>query len=298
MSKKRKITKGVVHEQVCLKAFNSWHIGGKAERLYWPIDGADLQHFLATLPLDEPITWLGLGSNVLIRDGGIKGTVIITQGALSHMTMLPGAQLYVQAGVSCAQAARFAERHDVVNGEFLAGIPGTMGGALFMNAGAFGGETWPAVMQVETLNRQGEIHQRLPENFNIAYRHTSGLAQDECFLSATLQLTEGDGKASLAKIKSLLAKRAETQPTGEPSCGSVFQNPPGDFSARLIESLALKGHRIGGIEVSHKHANFMVNYANASAMDTEQLIHHVQHCVQEEYGITLQPEVKLIGEQA
>lgn len=296
MSEKRKITKGVVHEHVCLKAFNSWHIGGKAERLYWPIDLADLQRFLTTLPSDEPITWLGLGSNVLIRDGGIKGTVIITQGALSALTMLPGARLYAQAGVSCAQAARFAARHDAVNGEFLAGIPGTMGGALLMNAGAFGGETWPVVVQVETMNRQGEIEQRLPESFEIAYRHTAGLAQDEWFVSATLQLAEGDGKASLAKIKNLLAKRAETQPTGEPSCGSVFQNPPGDFAARLIESLALKGHRVGGIEVSPKHANFMINCADASATDTEQLIQHVQHRVREAYGITLQPEVKFVGE--
>lgn len=297
MSEKRKITKGVIHEQACLKAFNSWHIGGNAERLYWPLDVADLQRFLATLPADEPITWLGLGSNVLIRDGGIKGTVIITQGALSELTMLPDAQLYVQAGVSCAQAARFAARHNVVTGEFLAGIPGTMGGALFMNAGAFGGETWPTVVHVETINRQGKIQQRLPEQFDIGYRHMSGLAKDEWFLSATLQLVEGDGKASLAKIKILLTKRAETQPTGEPSCGSVFQNPPGDFAARLIESLALKGHRVGGIEVSKKHANFMINCAGASETDTEKLIYHVQRCVHAEYGITLQPEVRFIGEQ-
>jgi UDP-N-acetylmuramate dehydrogenase len=292
---KREIIKGQIQKQVSMKPFTSWHIGGEAERLYWPIDLADLQQFLASLPTDEPLTWIGLGSNVLVSDQGIPGTTIITQGVLKEISQINTTQIRAEAGLSCAQVARFAAKNDLVGGEFLAGIPGTVGGALLMNAGAFGGETWEKVVQVETLNRHGEIQLRSASDFEYGYRHILGLKPDEWFISAYFNFTPGDGKDSLSKIKNLLERRAETQPTGEPSCGSVFRNPPGDYSARLIEKAGLKGHTIGGAQVSTKHANFIINTGEATAKDTLSLVQLIQQTVLEHTGIALHPEFKWVG---
>jgi UDP-N-acetylmuramate dehydrogenase len=292
---KREISKGQIHTQVSMKPFTSWHIGGEADRLYWPVNLADLQQFLKTLPLDEPLTWIGLGSNVLVSDQGIAGTTIITQGVLKEMTLIAPTRIRAEAGLSCAQVARFAAKNNLVNGEFLAGIPGTIGGALLMNAGAFGGETWERVSQVETLDRQGKITLHPASDFTFGYRHISGLKEGEWFVAAHFDFTPGDGQDSLAKIKALLERRAETQPTGEPSCGSVFRNPPGDYSARLIENAGLKGHTIGEAQVSMKHANFIINIGNATAQDTLALVRLVQQTVLEKTGITLHPEFKWVG---
>ena len=151
---KRDVTRGECQHNVCLKSFTTWHIGGTAEKLYWPHNLQDLQHFIAKVPAGEPITWLGLGSNTLVDDAGIKGTVIITQGALAEISLTPEGYIRAEAGISCAQAARFAAKHEHgLGAEFLAGIPGTIGGALFMNAGCFGSETWDRVVGVEVMNR-------------------------------------------------------------------------------------------------------------------------------------------------
>jgi UDP-N-acetylmuramate dehydrogenase len=278
-----------------LSRHTTWRVGGPARRFYRPADRDDLLLFLSQLDREEPLFWLGLGSNLLVRDGGFQGTVIATQGRLNEMAWRDEKRLYAEAGVACAKIARTAAREGLCGVEFLAGIPGTLGGALAMNAGAFGGETWRQVIRVETIDRFGEVRVRTPDEFEIGYRHVSGQA-GEWFLSAELALESGDTLASQQEIKRLLERRAETQPTKQPSCGSVFRNPPGDHAARIIESLGLKGLRIGGAEVSEKHANFIVNLGDATASDIEQLIDEVQNRVESETGIRLITEVHRIGE--
>lgn len=292
---KREIVKGELQHHISMKPFTSWHIGGEAEKLYWPTSLSNLAGFLKTLPQNEPLTFIGLGSNVLVSDQGIPGTVIITQGVLKEMTIVSPTIIRAEAGLSCAQVARFAAKNNLVDGEFLAGIPGTIGGALFMNAGAFGGETWERVVKVETIHRNGNIKIRDKSEFEFGYRYTKGLHNDEWFVAGYFEFNEGDGQKSLEKIKALLERRAETQPTGEPSCGSTFRNPEGDYAARLIESCDLKGYRIGDMEVSPKHANFLINTGDATAKDAMALIQHLQKTVRERCGVELHPEFKWVG---
>jgi UDP-N-acetylmuramate dehydrogenase len=278
-----------------LAKYTSWRVGGVADCLYIPQDKADLIGFMQNLPHDEPVLWLGLGSNLLVRDGGVRGTVIYTQGRLKGLQLLDESTVYVEAGVPCATVAKFCAKQGLVGAEFLAGIPGTMGGALKMNAGAFGGETWAVVAHVEMLNKQGQLINRTPQEFKVSYRSVIG-RDDEWFVSAQLKLNLGDTVASHEKIKALLAQRARTQPTNQPSCGSVFKNPPNDYAARLIEAVGLKGYQIGGAQVSTKHANFIINTGNATACDIEALIAYVQTQVEMQHGIILHTEVCRVGE--
>jgi UDP-N-acetylmuramate dehydrogenase len=277
-----------------LSRHTSWRVGGPACRLYRPADADDLIDCLRQLDPDEPLLWLGLGSNLLVDDAGFPGTVILTQGALDTLERRGNNRLYAQAGVSSAKLARFAARHDLTGIEFLAGIPGTLGGALVMNAGAWGGETWRFVRRVWTLDRQGQVRERDSAEYEPAYREVRGPA-NEWFLAAELELIPGDGAASLARIRALLDHRAATQPVGQPSCGSVFRNPPGDHAARLIDSVGLKGARIGGAEVSEKHANFIINRGGATAADITHLINYVQETVERYTGIRLMPEVRRVA---
>lgn len=280
-----------------LANYTTWRIGGIAKALYKPTGVADLSVFLQQLPVDEPVIWLGLGSNSLIRDIGFSGTVILTQGCLNETSLIGDDLIRVEAGVSCAKMARFSARNNLIGGEFWAGIPGTMGGALRMNAGCANGETWQSVVEVETMTRTGEIRRRKPEEFNVSYRHVSGL-QDEWFTAATCRLMPGEKEASLQLIKELLAYRAATQPTSEYNCGSVFRNPPNNYAAKLIESCGLKGKRFGGAMVSEKHANFIINHqGTASSGDIESLIQFVQKTVHEQTAIELIREVHIIGDE-
>ena len=273
----------------------SWRAGGSAKRYVQAESLAALASFVATLPEDEELLWVGLGSNTLVRDGGFNGTVITTQGVMSQLELLDDTTVYVGAGVAGAKLARFCAKHDLSGAEFFAGIPGLVGGALAMNAGAFGGETWPLVVEVETLNRKGEITKRQAGDFKYSYRHVEG-PKDEWFVSATLKLSRKEAQDNTVDIKQLLARRAVSQPTGVASCGSVFRNPEGYYAAQLIEQCGLKGKRIGGALVSEKHANFIINDSNASAADIESLINLVQATVKSETGILLQTEVKIIGD--
>jgi len=276
-----------------LAKYTSWRVGGAADRLYLPHDKQDLCAFIKNVPSDEVITWMGLGSNLLVRDGGVRGVVINTKGRLKTMKVNDDGTVYVEAGVPCAHVARFCIDQGLAGAEFLAGIPGTMGGALKMNAGAFGGETWRIVNSVEMLNAHGEIIERTPQDFTINYRSIVNKSNTgvEWFLSVNLTLESGDAAASIQIIKNLLETRAKTQPTNQPSCGSVFKNPEGDHAARLIEASKLKGYRIGGACVSEKHANFIINTGNATAADIENLIKYVKRKVQYLHGIELQTEV-------
>ena len=306
----------------------TWRTGGPAQRAYFPSDLQDLARFLRALPAAEPLQFVGLGSNLLVRDGGVRGTVVFTHGALKQVDLTEeptGAPLiFAQAGVAAPKVARFAATHGLRGAEFLTGIPGTVGGALAMNAGCYGSETWDVVHMVLTLTRDGEVKRRMPAEFEVSYRHVllkgGGRREEggeksaaplspftpppsplpppteEFFAAAWFRLAPGDGEESRHVIKELLQRRIASQPLGEPNAGSVFRNPPGDYAARLIESCGLKGFAIGGAVVSRKHSNFIVNTGGASSADIEALIEHVQATVKERCGVLLEREVRIVGE--
>ena len=272
----------------------SWRAGGPAEVFFMPASIDDLSAFLASLDRDTPLFWHGVGSNLLVRDGGFPGVVISATRILRDIERVDEYAVRAGAGLPCTQLARQCIRWGLGPSEFFAGIPGTVGGALAMNAGAHGGETWERVASVRTIDRLGEIHKRAPAEYTVGYRSVTGPA-DEWFLEGTFHF-DADVVPSKEEMKKMLDRRKETQPLGLPSCGSVFRNPPGDYSARLIEAAGLKGYRIGGAEVSEKHANFIINRDDASATDIEELIEHVRQTVLEVHGIALIHEVRIIGE--
>ena len=313
--------RGELRHRVAMSKHTSWRAGGLADRTYQPADLADLQVFLRGLPASEPVYTVGLGSNLLVRDGGLRGTVLLLHGALKELRMDNANTIYVEAGVPGAKLARFAAAHNLTGAAFFAGIPGTLGGMLAMNAGCYGSETWQHVSRVQVLTRGGELLERKPQDYKIGYRHVEkigkgeglrdkgvnlqcsdttllsfSLLQAEIFVYATLNFASGDGDVERKAIKELLSKRIASQPLDLPNAGSVFRNPAGDHAARLIESCGLKGKRIGGAQVSEKHANFIVNAGNASAADIENLIDEVRATVAAQTGVSLHPEVRIIGE--
>lgn len=274
----------------------SWRVGGPADRYFEPADRADLIEFVRSLPADEPVLWLGLGSNLLVRDGGWRGTVIALHGALDELQLeADDTVIAAEAGVHCARLAKFAERNQRGGLGFMAGIPGTVGGALAMNAGAWGGETWDQVIDAELIFRDGRV-ERLPrERFHTGYRHVELQADALGFLAARFRVVVDTDGTHARTTRESLARRKATQPVGKPSAGSTFRNPPGDHAARLIESCGLKGFAIGGAEVSTLHANFLIAEAGARAADVEALVEHVRATVRAKTGVDLQPEVKIVG---
>jgi UDP-N-acetylmuramate dehydrogenase len=280
----------------------TWRTGGAADRAYAPADLDDAALFLRGLPAGEAVHFVGLGSNLLVRDGGIRGTVILMHS--SHALMHVDADLiYAEARAASPKLARYAANHGYAGAEFLAGIPGTVGGALAMNAGCYGRETWGAVERVLMLGRNGRLDVRQPAAFDIGYRHVAlrggALGADEWFAAAWFRFERGDGEAARRRIKELLQQRIGTQPLALPNAGSVFRNPPGDHAARLIESCGLKGYAVGGARVSEMHANFIVNPGGrGSAADIENLIEHVRNTVLAQRGVELIPEVRILGEKA
>lgn len=314
-----------------LARFTSWRVGGTAEKYFRPKDLADLAATIKSIPDNEPLLFLGLGSNTLIRDGGFKGTVIhlfkcinnihiidddseleSLQSNLDKDTLQENKKtgellVSIEAGVTCAKIAKFCEKNNLVGGEFFAGIPGTMGGALAMNAGAFGSDTWSLVKKVKVINRQGEVYFRSPKDFKVGYRSIENLrSNQEYFVGAYLNfpllkhsdssLDNHQDASGNEKVKALLKKRNTSQPIGSLSCGSVFRNPPGDYAAKLIEASKLKGKRIGDAIVSDKHANFIINLGNATSNDIEELINLVKSTVLRDHGIKLDLEAKIFGE--
>lgn len=282
----------------------TWRAGGRAARAYRPADLADLQAFLRTRPDGERILFVGLGSNLLVRDGGFAGTVVLmhdTRGAIRIDEDL----VFAGAGVACPKVARFAATHGREGAEFLAGVPGTIGGALAMNAGCYGAETWQYVERVDTIDRAGRVRVRRRADYEVGYRHCAlnpaddARARDEeWFVAGWFAFPRGDGSRARARMRELLAKRIATQPLGLPNAGSVFRNPPGDHAARLIEACGLKGYSVGGASISEQHANFIVNPGGrARAADIEALIAHARAAVLDRFGIALQPEVRIVGEE-
>lgn len=287
---------GRVRRDEPMSRHTTWHVGGPADAWFVPTDVADLCAFLRALPPEVPITWVGLGSNLLVRDGGIRGVVISLHGALNALERLDATSLRAEAGVPCARIARQCARWELGPAEFFAGIPGTLGGALAMNAGAWGGETWRHVVEVETVDRAGTLRRRGAGEYRVGYRSVVPPAPAEWFVAATLRFGPHAGGAEA--IRRLLERRLAAQPIGAWSCGSVFTNPPGDHAARLIESAGLKGFRVGDAEVSSKHANFIVNLGHARAADIEAVIRHVQETVERVHGVRLATEVRILGEAA
>ena len=284
----------LLHDELMSK-HTSWRVGGAADNYYIPADLNDLQHYLQAIPKDANISWVGLGSNMLVRDSGIRGHVIATVNALREIKMGDDGLIYAQAGVTCAKLAKFCLKHGLSGGDFLAGIPGTVGGALAMNAGAFGSETWSFVAQVEMINRQGELLNRSPGEFDISYRRVSQF-DNEWFAAAMFRF---DAKAEQkeSNIKQLLQQRNDSQPIGLPSCGSVFKNPKGQHAAKLIEEAGLKGYCHGHACVSEKHANFIISNAQTSAKDIEELVAFIQQTVKQKFNILLETEVRILGDE-
>lgn len=279
----------------------TWRAGGPARRFFAPADLEDLSVFLSQLPPDESLLFVGLGSNLLVREGGWPGTVVLTYAAAARPRLEDGL-VYAEAGVACPRVAHFAADNRLGGAEFLTGIPGTVGGALAMNAGCYGGETWDIVERVVTINRRGQLRRRAKEEFEYGYRHCelktdASSDGDEWFASAHFRLPEGDKEESRAIMKALLTRRRKTQPLQLPNCGSVFRNPAeGKSAAKLIQICGLKKTERNGARVSEKHANFIVNPGGAgSAADIEWLILHVQKVVEEETRVRLVPEVKIVG---
>jgi UDP-N-acetylmuramate dehydrogenase len=290
-------TRDLVRLDEPMSQHTTWRVGGKADRYYRPGGVAPLSAFLASLPEEEPVTWVGLGSNLLVRDGGIRGTVIAPHLGLTALVREGERGLRVEVGVACARLAKQCARWNLGPAAFFIGIPGTVGGALAMNAGAWGEETWSLVRSVRTVDRSGELHERSASEFEVGYRSVSAPTDGEWFVAAILEFP-ADGSTTNDQIKALLAERKAKQPIGQPSCGSVFTNPPGDHAARLIDSAGLKGLRIGGAQVSECHANFIINAGDATAADIESLIAAVRERVSSAHGIDLVPEVRIVGEAA
>jgi UDP-N-acetylmuramate dehydrogenase len=313
---------GLLKNNESMSRYTTWRIGGNAECIYQPETVADLQMILKMISDETPVYWIGLGSNLLIRDGGLKGLVINTNGVLNNISIdclkqeanKQTAQvnenknnenkrycwITAQAGLACAIFSRKAANEGISGAEFLSGIPGTIGGALAMNAGAFGGETWRYVESVEMINHEGDIIRRTADEFEIQYRHIElkQKKEQEWFLSGTFRFEKDEQGLAKNKqeIKRLLARRAETQPTKQANAGSVFKNPDNDYAARLIESCGMKGESINDAQISEKHANFIINKGNARASDVEALIKKIKKTVMENCNVALETEVHIIGE--
>ena len=284
-----------LHQDEPMSRHTSWRIGGTADVFFRPAGVAELTAFIGGLDADRDILWIGLGSNLLVRDGGVRGVVICTLDLASRIKRLDDGRVSVGSGVPCTALARQCTRWELGPAAFFAGIPGTIGGALAMNAGAFGGETWDSVESVETLDRKGQLRTRIRADYRVGYRSVAGVS-GEWFLGATLALSS-DPDADMGQLAEMRRRRDRTQPMGVRSCGSVFRNPPGDFAARLIEASGLKGRCIGDAMVSEKHANFIINRGRATARDVERLIDEVRDRVEADSGIALELEVRVVGEK-
>ncbi len=274
----------------------SWRTGGIADYFYTPADKADALRMLAQLPDDIPLYWIGLGSNLLVRDGGFEGMIVRTSQGLSVANFLPPNRVYAEAGVSCAKVTRIALQNGLCGAEFLASVPGSFGGALAMNAGAFGGEVWDCVEQIECVNRSGAQKTLLASAIKTGYRQAN-LPASYWILSGhlVLNISTNDQSHGKQKIRKLLEKRKLSQPIQTANAGSVFRNPPNNYAAHLLQQAGLKNVCVGDAVVSDLHANFIINRGAASADDIEQLITIAQKKVLRQTGVGLVPEVRIIG---
>lgn len=275
----------------------SWRVGGPANWFYTPRGVDDLGEFLAGLPSETEVAWCGLGSNLLVRDGGFEGVIISTLKGLRDLWQTNDRGIYAEAGVPGAKLAKFAVNKSLGGAEFMIGIPGTIGGALAMNAGCFGSETWEIVSHADTINRMGQRARRNAGQVQWGYRSVD-IDSAEWFTGAEFELTPGQVETGKQKIRDYLKKRADTQPVQTANAGSVFRNPPRDFAARLLDTAGLKGYTIGAARVSPVHANFIENTGAATANDIESLINHMIERVDAVHSVRLELEIRIIGKRA
>ena len=267
--------------------------GGNAEALFRPADVEDLASFLHDLPGDVPVTVLGVGSNLLVRDGGIKGVVVRLMRGFTGIEV-EGSEVVAGAGALDLNVALTARDHSLAGLEFLSGIPGTVGGALRMNAGAYGGETAEVLLSCEAVDRGGHLHKATAAQMGFSYRHSEAPA-DWIFTSARFKAAPGDQLAIARRINEIDSARTESQPRSRTG-GSTFVNPPGHKAWELIDQAGCRGLRLGGAQVSEKHANFLINTGDATATDIEALGEEVRRRVLEKTGVRLEWEIRRIGE--
>ena len=269
--------------------------GGKADVLVFPESYEEVQALVKSAVKHEiPYTVLGNGSNLIIRDGGIRGLVI----SLLRLTsiQLDGEKVVAGSGAAIIDVSRFALTHSLTGLEFACGIPGSTGGALFMNAGAYGGEIADVLDSAVVLDAEGNLLHLTKDQIDMSYRKSSIAEKGQIALEGTFLLKNGNYDEIKQKMDELTEARTSKQPLEYPSCGSVFKRPPGYFAGKLIQDSGLQGHQIGGVQVSTKHAGFMVNVGGGTASDYLALIAHVQKEVKQQFGVDLETEVKVIGE--
>jgi len=283
---------GNIDADVALAGRTTLGVGGHAAMLFRPNDEKSLAQAMLCIPQDTYVFPIGRGSNLLIADSGIDGLVL----DLSDLNTLEvsGNTLAAGAGARMSKIAQLAANSGLSGLEFMATVPGDLGGGVAMNAGAFGQQVSGVLQSVTLLSRDGKVQTVSRNDLDMRYRYTA-LPKDVLILSASFTLTEKNSEDVKQTMREMRAKRSETQPLALPNCGSVFKNPEGDFAARLIESVGLKGKQIGNANISDKHANFIVNQGGASCLDVLQLIRLAKAEVKKETGIDLEPEVKLVG---
>ncbi|MBY0596810.1 UDP-N-acetylmuramate dehydrogenase [Bacillus bingmayongensis] len=284
-----------VKQDEMLKNHTHIKVGGKADVFVQPTTYTEIQQVVQYANEHNiPITFLGNGSNVIIKDGGIRGITL----SLTHITDVTVNEqtIVAQSGAAIIDVSRIALEHSLTGLEFACGIPGSVGGALYMNAGAYGGEVAYVLTKAVVMTKEGELITLSKDDFDFGYRKSTFANNHYIILEGTFELAKGEYAEIKAKMDDLTYKRESKQPLEYPSCGSVFKRPPNHFAGKLIQDSDLQGTRIGGVEVSTKHAGFMVNVDNGTAQDYIDLIHFVQKTVKEKFGVTLEREVRIIGE--
>jgi len=286
--------RGRLAAEAPLKEYTWFRVGGPAEVLYSPADEADLAYFLKHLPADVPVTNIGLGSNLLVRDGGIEGVVMRLGRGFGEIKVEDGARLRAGTAVPDVKVARAAADAGISGLSFYRGIPGSVGGALRMNGGAHGKETCEVLIEARAVNRQGNIHVLPVADLHYSYRHC-GAPEDLIFTEALFQGEPGDPAKILAEMDDIAAYREEVQPIKSRTGGSTFKNPPGQKSWQLIDAAGCRGLTVGDARVSEMHCNFLINEGNATAADIETLGETVRARVKETSGVELEWEIKRLG---
>ena len=286
--------KNKVYKNVSLTKFNSWKVGGKAENFLICSNINYLCKLIKNKEISQPIKFIGLGSNILVRDNGVEGTTVVMHKGLNDFCK-EDKFFYAEAGLSCSRFSKMIAKEGYYGSAFLSGIPGTIGGALAMNAGCYGSEIWEFVKKVKMISSAGKIVDRDKNDFEVGYRKIIKKYKEENFVGAWFLFPEGNKEKAEEEIRKLLAHRKKTQPLSWPTAGSTFKNPDNEHAAKLIEDCGLKGFKIGDAKISEKHANFIINLGSAKAEDIENLINHVKKIVFKEKKIKLVPEVEIIG---
>lgn len=280
-------------ENQSMAEYTTFKVGGAAKRLYkvYSVDG--LKEVLDICGDEKPII-IGNGSNLLVSDKGLEPPVIVIGNGFDKITV-EGETITAEAGALLSKVAKAAMKNDLEGAEFASGIPGSIGGAIYMNAGAYGGEIKNIVKSVDVI-KDGELITLRGDEMDFGYRHSRAMQEDMIIVSVVFSLAKGDKDEIVAKMNDFNSRRRDKQPLEYPSAGSTFKRPEGYFAGKLIMDSGLAGYRVGGAMVSPKHCGFVINYENATATDVYELILHVQEVVKEKFGVMLEPEVKLMGD--